>query len=310
LLMDYWPLKRLWPEGKSNSVVISRLLFEKIPLLLLSAASCIITVIAQRGGGAVAKISIVPFSQRIGNALVSYCDYILKTFWPVDLAVFYPHPIKLLAAWKIVASLAVLVVITIVVTLLHRRRYLLVGWFWYVGTLVPVIGLVQVGGQAMADRYAYVPLTGIFIMLVWLAGDILSQWKHRQVIIGVAGAGVLGTLGVITFVQVGYWRDTATLFEHCAAVTPDNFIVRGYRGIGFAEKDDPESAVREFEAALKFEPNDTRTLYNIAGMRARQGRTDEAIAAYEQVLKIDPANENARAGLERSRAMQKGGLPK
>ena len=189
VLMDYWPLKRLWTEGESNGVKIGRLLLEKIPLLSLSAASCVMTVIAQKNSGAVAKISIVPFSQRIGNALVSYCDYILKTFWPVDLAVFYPHPIKSLAGWKVAVSLAVLVVITIAVILLRRRRYLLVGWLWYLGTLVPVIGLVQVGGQAMADRYTYIPLTGIFIMLAWLAGDFVAQRRFRQILGGYCRLG-------------------------------------------------------------------------------------------------------------------------
>lgn len=290
LLMDYWPLKRLWPEERDNGVTIGRLLFEKTPLFLLSAASCVMTVIAQKSGGAVAKISIVPFNQRVGNALVSYCDYILKMFWPVDLAVFYPHPIKSLAGWKVAVSLAVLVVITIVVILLRRRRYLLVGWLWYLGTLVPVIGLVQVGGQALADRYTYIPLTGIFVMLAWFAGDFVAQRQFGQILAGIAGSAIIVALGVMTFVQVGYWRDTASLFEHCAAVTPDNFVVRAYRGLGFVEKGDPESAVREFEAALRLEPNDTRTLYNIAGMRARQGRIDEAIEYYNRVLKLKPGD--------------------
>jgi len=302
VLMDYWPLKQLWPEEKSNSVTIGRLLFEKIPLLSLSVASCVMTVIAQKSWGAVAKISIVPFNQRVGNALVSYCDYILKTFWPVDLAVFYRVRIKSLAVWKVAVSLAVLVAITIVVILLRRRRYLLVGWFWYVGTLVPVIGLVQVGGQALADRYTYVPLTGIFIMLAWAAGDFVAQRRFRQILAGVASSAIIGVLGAMTFVQVSYWRDTMSLFTHCAAVTPDNVIVRKYLGIGFAEKGDPESAVREFEAALRFEPNDTRTLYNIAGMQARQGRIDEAIEYYNRVLKLKPGDADTCVAIASIRA--------
>jgi tetratricopeptide (TPR) repeat protein len=289
VLMDYWPLKRLWPEEKSNGVTIGRLLFEKMPLFLLSAISCVMTVIAQKNGGAVAKISIVPFSQRVGNALAAYCQYLIKMFWPVDLAVFYPHPIKSLAGWNVAVSLAVLLAITIVVILL-RRRYLLVGWLWYLGTLVPVIGLVQVGAQAMADRYTYVPLTGIFIMLAWAAGDFVAQRQFGRILAGVAGSAIIGVLGAMTFVQVSYWRDTFLLFTHCAAVTPDNVIVREYLGISFAEKGDPESALCEFEAALRFEPNNIRTLYNIAGMRARQGRIDEAIEYYNRVLKLKPGD--------------------
>ena len=290
LLMDYWPLRRLMPEDAGKGVSIGRLLFEKIPLLSLSAASCVMTVIAQKTSGAVAKISIVPFNQRVGNAFVAYCQYLMKMFWPVDLAVFYPHPIKSLAGWKVAVSLAVLLAITIVVILLRRRRYLLVGWLWYLGTLVPVIGLVQVGGQALADRYTYVPLTGIFIMLAWAAGDFVAQRRFGRVLAGVAGSAIIGVLGAMTFVQASYWRDTFSLFTHCAAVTPDNVIVREYMGIGFAEKGDPESALREFEAALRFEPNDIRTLYNIAGMLARQGRIDEAVEYYNRALKLKPGD--------------------
>jgi tetratricopeptide (TPR) repeat protein len=293
LLMDYWPLERTGrqrTEDGRQKASLKWLIIEKIPMVVLSAAACIMTVIAQKSGGAVAKISTVPFNQRVGNALVAYCQYLIKMFWPVDLAVFYPHPIKSLAVWKVVASLAALVVITIVVILLRRRRYLLVGWFWYLGTLVPVIGLVQVGGQALADRYTYVPLTGIFIMLAWAAGDFAAQKRFGQVLAGVAGAAIIVALAAMAFVQVSYWRDTMSLFTHCATVTPDNVIVRKYMGIAFAEKGDPESAAREFEASLKFEPGDIRTLYNIAGMRTRQGRIDEAVEYYNRVLKLKPGD--------------------
>jgi tetratricopeptide (TPR) repeat protein len=149
---------------------------------------------------------------------------------------------------------------------------------------------VQVGAQALADRYTYVPLTGIFIMLAWAARDFVAQRRFGQILAGIAGSAIIVTLGAMAFVQVSYWRDTFSLFTHCAAVTPDNVIVREYMGIGFAEKGDPESALREFEAALRFEPNDIRTLYNIAGMKARQGRTDEAIGYYNRVLKLKPGD--------------------
>jgi protein O-mannosyl-transferase len=304
LLMDYWPLKRLWPEEKSNGVTIGRLLFEKLPLLLLSAASCVITVIAQKSSGAVAKISIVPFNQRIGNAMVSYCQYLIKMFWPVDLAVFYPYPVNPVVDWKVAAAFAALLAITIVVILLRRRRYLLVGWFWYLGTLLPVIGFVQVGAQAMADRYTYVPLTGIFIMLAWAAGDFVAQRRFGQVLAGVAVSAIIGVLGAMTFVQVSYWRDTFSLFTHCTAVTPDNVIVREYMGIGFAEKGDPESALREFEAALRFEPADIRTFYNIGNMLVLLGRTDEAIEYYKRVLEAKPGDADTCIALASARTIK------
>jgi len=290
LLMDYWPLKRLWPEEEKNGFAVGRLLFEKLPLVIMSVLVCVITVIAQKSGGAVATISIVPFSQRIGNALISYCQYLIKMFWSVDLAVFYPYPVNPIAGWKVVAAFVALLAITIVVILLKRRRYLLVGWLWYLGTLVPVIGIVQVGAQAMADRYTYIPLTGIFIMLAWLAGDIVAQWRHKKLIVGVVGSAILGALGILALRQVSCWRDTAALFERCAAVTPDNVVVHRYLGLGFAKNGDIESALREFKATLRFEPTDTRTFYNIGVMLTLLGRTDEAIEYYNRVLELKPGD--------------------
>jgi protein O-mannosyl-transferase len=280
LLMDYWPLER---NGGLKWLII-----EKIPLFVLSALVCVITVIAQKGVGAVAKVSLVPWGERIGNALVSYCDYILKTFWPVELAVFYPYPASSIAGWKVAASFVILAGVTIFVIVLRRRRYLLIGWLWYLGTLVPVIGIVQVGAQAFADRYTYMPLTGIFIMLVWFVSDILAQLPLTKKAAGVAGSAIIGVLGVMSFVQTGYWRDTLTLFEHCAAVTPDNVIARKYLGIGFARKGDAESALHEFKESLRFEPNDTRTFYNIGNMLVLLDRFDEAIEYYNRLLELKP----------------------
>jgi tetratricopeptide (TPR) repeat protein len=304
LLMDYWPLKRLWPEEKKNGFAVGHLLLEKFPLFILSAVVCVITVIAQKSGGSVVKMSVVPLGQRTGNALVSYCQYLIKTFWPVDLAVFYPYLANSLVDWKVAASLAILAVVTIVVILLRRRRYLLVGWFWYLGTLVPVVGFVQVGAQAMADRYTYIPLTGIFIMLAWFAGDIVAQRRSRQAIAGVTGSVILGVLGAMTFVQVGYWRDTLSLFTHCAAVTPDNVIVREYLGIGFARKGDAEAALREFKEALRFEPADIRTFYNIGNVLVLLGRTDEAIEYYNRVLEAKPGDADTCIALASARTIK------
>ena len=304
LLMDYWPLKRLWPEEKKNGFAVGRLLLEKLPLAIMSVLVCVVTVVAQKSGGSVAKISVVPLGQRIGNSLVSYCQYLIKTFWPVDLAVFYPYPVNQLVGWKVAAAFALLLAITIVVILLWRRRYLLVGWLWYLGTLLPVIGFVQVGAQAMADRYTYIPLTGIFIMLAWLAGDIVAQRRLRQAIAGVIGAAILGVLGVMTFVQAGCWRDTMSLFTHCAAVTPDNVVVREYLGIGFAGKGNAEAALREFKEALRFEPTDIRTFYNIGNMLVLLGRTDEAIEYYNRVLEGKPGDPDTCIALASTRIIK------
>jgi tetratricopeptide (TPR) repeat protein len=301
LIMDYWPLQRLrtegvWRQGGSEAasgVPVSRLILEKLPLIVLSMLSSMITVIAAKSGGAIAKFNMFSFGYRIGNALVAYCDYILKMFRPVGLAVLYPHPWAQQAGWKIAASVALLLAITAAVILLRRRRYLLAGWLWYLGTLVPVIGLVQVGEQAMADRFTYIPLTGVSIMLVWAVADIVAGWRYKAVFAGVVGSVLIAVLGVLTFRQVGHWRDTITLFTHAAAVTTDNYVAHSSLGVSYAEKGDIETAMREFEIALKMKPKDTGTLYNVAKGLALQGRTGEAIECYNSVLALAPGDAGA-----------------
>jgi tetratricopeptide (TPR) repeat protein len=319
LLMDYWPLKRLLPQAPNFMLGVNpqdkpgglpvvssrRLIFEKAPLFILSAASCVVTYVAQKTGGAVVRFGAITLGTRIENALISYCEYIVKMFKPIGLAVFYPHPVKGLAVGEIAASLAFLAAVTTAVVLLRKRRYLLVGWLWYMGTLVPVIGIVQVGGQAMADRYTYIPLTGIFIMLVWLFSDLTAQLQYRRIFAGLAGSVVLGVLGVMTFVQVSYWRDTMTLFQHAAAVTKDNFVAHSILGVRFAEKGDFKAAMHAFDIILKATPKDADTLYNVAKSLDVQGRTDEAIEYYKRVLSIVPDDPDAYNGLAVIQARQK-----
>jgi len=320
LLMDYWPLKRLLPENAWTGVSVRRLIIEKLPLIIFSAAICVVTFVAQQTTGAMMRWSAIPVGYRVGNAIVSYCDYIVKMFWPIGLAVFYPHPVKELAGWKVAVAAAVLVAITIVVILLRRRRYLLAGWLWYMGTLVPVIGIVQVGAQSMADRYTYIPLTGIFIMLVWLAGDIVAQRRFRQVLAGMAGSVILGVLGVMTFVQVGYWRDTMSLFTHAAAVTKDNYVAYSLIGARYAEKGDLDAAMRAFEVILKISPKDADTLYNVAKSLALRGKTEQALEFYNRVLALVPDDADThgalammevnKGNLERAIELYKEGLDK
>jgi protein O-mannosyl-transferase len=297
LLMDYWPLKRLWAEDGEKSVSFGRLVWEKIPLFILSTASCVVTFIAQKTGGAMMRLSVVPIEYRIGNALTSYCEYLVKMFRPIGLAVFYPHPAKGISGWETAAAVAVLIAITSLVILLRGRRYLLVGWLWYLGTLVPVIGIVQVGGQAMADRYTYVPLTGIFIMFVWLAGDIVAQRRLRQVLAAAAGTVIIGVLGVMTFVQVSYWRDTMSLFKHAAAVTKDNYLAHSIMGVRYAEKGQMEEAMKAFNIILKMAPKDADTLYNVAKSLDVQGKTEMALEFYNRVLVLVPDDADTHGAL-------------
>jgi tetratricopeptide (TPR) repeat protein len=305
LLMDYWPLQRLWPAGsppKNGSQTpggtdVSRLVLEKAPLFILSGLSCIMTFVAQKSGGAVARFGMFPFGQRVANALVSYAGYILKMFRPVGLAAYYPHLGVELAGWKVAVSMALLLAVTSAVILLRQRRYLLVGWLWYVGTLLPVIGLVQVGGQAMADRYTYVPLIGLFVMLVWLVGDIVRGRWYGGIAVGAVGSAILGVFAVLTFRQVGYWRDSVTLFRHAAAVTRDNDVIHSLLGVCLGKQGDIEAAIREFDAALSINPNDIETLCNAGKLLAWKGRTVEAAKYYDRALKIVPTNAGTYAAI-------------
>jgi protein O-mannosyl-transferase len=299
LLMDYWPLRRFRPED-GIGIGLFRLILEKIPLLALSAIAGVVTSVAAKTS--IANSSVFSLGYRISNALVSYCDYILKMFWPVKLAVFYPHPSAGIAGWKIVVSAVVLLAITVIVILLRRRRYLLAGWLWYLGVLVPVIGFVQVGTQAMADRYTYIPLTGVFIMLVWLADDIVGRRRRRRFIAAMAGSAIIAVLGVLTFKQVGYWRDTETLFTHTTAVTQDNILAHDILVMYYAEKGDLQAQRHEIEEIMKVTPKSHAVFFDFAKGLAMDGWTDGAIKYYNRVLEMTPGDKDAYCALALIRA--------
>ena len=200
LLFDYWPLQRL----KEGQITFPKLLIEKIPLFALSAASAMITVIAQHGAGALGITAALPLSFRIKNAIYSYLIYIFKGIWPSRLAVFYPHPENTLALWKVLLAALVLLAITVLVWHFRRYKYLLAGWLWYLGTMVPVIGIVQVGRQAMADRYAYVPFIGLFVMAVWLIAELFARIRLSLPAAAVIGVAVLSSYAAASYIQIGY----------------------------------------------------------------------------------------------------------
>jgi protein O-mannosyl-transferase len=304
LLMDYWPLERLRSaaSGVSPGASLRRLALEKAPLFMLSAISCVIAVVAQKRSEAVMTFQELSFGRRLSNVMISYCDYILKMFWPVDLAVIYPHPGDKIAGFKVAVAAAALLLVTVTVVLLRRRRYLLVGWLWYLGTLVPVIGLVQIGGQAMADRYTYIPLTGVFIMLVWLAGDIAGRWRRGRFIAVLAGSAIIAVLGVLTFKQVGYWQDTRTLLTHTTAVTEGNILAHNILGIYYAEKGDLDGQRREMEAIMKATPKDPAVFFKVAKGLAVRGWTDEAVKYFNQVLEMLPGDANTYCAIAQVQA--------
>jgi tetratricopeptide (TPR) repeat protein len=287
LLLDYWPLRRF---GGDSGETFSRLVYEKIPLFILSAASSVITFLVQREGQAVASLVNLPFFDRLGNAAISYGRYLVKMFLPYDLAVFYPHR----GAWpvsEVFLSFALLWLITLFVLMrFRRRRYLVVGWFWYLGTLVPVIGLVQVGAQAMADRYTYLPLIGLFIMIAWGVQQLLAELPARRLIWGAASVGVLAIMVVLTQIQVGYWRDSSTLFKNALRVTDSNYQAYNHLGRALAEAEKFEEATNHYREAIRISPNYMDAYSNMGVAQMEQGIYNEALSSYSQALRIKPGD--------------------
>jgi tetratricopeptide (TPR) repeat protein len=298
LLVDYWPLQRIRlsrnirqenPDQRNNTRTISFLVLEKVPLFVLSAASCVMTLIAQKSKGAVSSFEVLSLSDRLTNALVSYTSYIGKMFWPTGLAIFYPHPQDNIPLLKIVISTMILFAVSLAVIFsCRKKRYLLVGWLWYLGTLVPVIGLVQVGAQAMADRYAYIPVIGLSIMIAWSVRDIVSKWRYKNVIVVTAGVLICATLMVCTYRQLRYWQNNETLFTHTLDVTSDNYIAHNNIGIALAGDGDLEQAMKHFKETLKIKPRDTDALFNLAGALVKLGKPNEAMVHYNRVLELKP----------------------
>src|ERR1700730_3318360 len=236
LLLDYWPLRRLSQSTSRNNFLVSiaPLLREKLPLFALVAASAVITSVAQSHAGAVRTFTEIPIALRLSNALVSYAKYLLLTFWPNDLAVYYPFAPTGISAWQMIGAAFLLIGITAFCLFQGKiRPYLIVGWLWFLGTLVPVIGLVQVGGQTMADRYFYIPSIGLFIAVVFGLADIAKSWRVAPSLsAGIAG-GVLLIVAALTNAQIRRWRDSFTLFEYTLAVTPPNLRIQYNLGIAF-----------------------------------------------------------------------------
>ena len=282
LLIDYWPLERM------KRVRIGRLILEKLPLLLISAGSSVITYFAQKQGGALGTSERFPMAVRIPNALVSYVSYIQKMFWPVKLTAFYPHPGSSLPLWEAVAAGIALILLTILLLRAGRSRpYLAVGWLWYLGTLVPVIGLVQVGSQALADRYTYVPLIGLSMALTWLIADWLKERKGENTAAATMACAVVIVLVVLTSLQLRYWRSDAILYRHAMAVTKNNIVAHINLGAVLQDTDREES-IAQYRAALKISPDSFLAHHNLGSALAEQGRLDEAIAHFREAIKQRP----------------------
>jgi protein O-mannosyl-transferase len=302
------------PAGKrsaSLAAVAWSLVVEKIPFFVLAVAVGVLTVLAQKQVGALKTLTVYPWPDRFSNALIAYCRYLGKCVCPTRLAVFYPNPPGQPVGAALLAG-ALLLGITVAVCALYRRRsYLLVGWLWFLGTLVPVIGLVQVGEQSMADRYSYVPLVGVFVMLAWAAGDVVARWPRRAGMLGaLAGAIVAGCTGV-TCRQLSFWQDSATLFRHALAVTEDNWAAHTY--LGFALSKSPahvSEAIAEYQAGLRIAPEVSEAHNYLAiALATMPGRESEAIAEFKWALRLNPRIADAHSNLATLLAKAPGRLP-
>jgi tetratricopeptide (TPR) repeat protein len=299
LLLDYWPLRRFRKEEScanhaSNTntpaLSLSRLISEKIPLFLLVALSCLVTLFAQWKGGALRTFEKFPLETRVANALVAYVDYIWKMIWPKDLAILYPHPLGF-PLWQVAGAIVLLLAITMLVFLARRKHPCLVtGWLWYIGTLVPVIGLVQVGIQAMADRYTYVPLIGLFIMISYGLPDLRAGHRLQRVIIPACGIFVLWVLVLSTRSQLTLWESDRVLFEHTLQVTKNNFVIHNNLGNALLDQGKNEDAMTHFREALRINPRDARVHNNLAILLAREGKNEEAAYHFTQALRGNPTN--------------------
>ncbi|HET6370756.1 MAG TPA: tetratricopeptide repeat protein [Nitrospiria bacterium] len=284
--------------GTRNPEPGTFLLLEKLPLIALSLASCVVTFIAQRSGGAVSSFGRLSLGIRIENALVSYVAYILKMLWPLNLAIFYPHPKNTLPLWEIVGSAFLLLAVSIAAFRKAKSRpYLVTGWLWYLGTLVPVIGLVQVGAQAMADRYTYFPLIGIFIMIAWGVADLVAAWPRRKIILAASACTVIALLGAATWVQIGYWKNSTTLFTHAIRVMPGNYVAYKSLGLALADQGKMNEAISQYERAIAIDPNFAEAHNSLGNTLFKQKRFDEAAARFSRAVSIEPGYEPARYNL-------------
>lgn len=330
LLLDHWPLDRLNLKRKADIQItpvesqedlaeidapnngnlgtsLPLLILEKIPLFILAAALSLITYNAQKGGGVVSAFDKLSLKSRAANAVISYLTYIEKTFWPTDLAVFYPHPAGSFSSTKVAVAAALLVLLTIVFLYFGlRRKYLAVGWLWYVGTLVPVIGLVQVGAQARADRYMYITIIGLLLIIAWGAKDLVAKWPRLRIAAALAAAVVIGAAAVCTRLQLRYFRDSTALFKHALDVTTDNFVMENNYANLLSDTGESEKAVEHYRNALKLRPRSGEVYTNMGNALMDLHKTDDAIDCYRKAVTLAPdlavAHDNLARALDETGA--------
>jgi tetratricopeptide (TPR) repeat protein len=291
LLIDYWPLNRFrsQPMSMTNKRgLFFRLVWEKVPLFILSLISCFLTFYAQNHGGAVVSLVTIPIKARIANAIVSYATYIWKILYPFELALYYPF-VTLPPLWEItIASMFLIFISFLAVKNSIKHPYAIIGWLWFLGTLVPVIGFVQVGLQSMADRYTYLPSIGLFMIVAYGFPELVARWQKKKIIISISATTVLVILMAITYTQVGYWKNSITLFEHTLKVTSRNRIIQFNLGNTLVSQGRPEEAIPHYLEAVKIYPDYLEARFNLGITLYNTGHTQDAIKQYLKVISIKP----------------------
>ncbi|MBA4369483.1 MAG: hypothetical protein C0403_17795, partial [Desulfobacterium sp.] len=315
LLLDYWPLRRfdqdIPSEAKSQKrhygLKSKALQFsiEKIPLIVIAIGSCFITLLVQQKGGAVGAATMFPFWDRVANSLITYIIYIKKMIWPFDLAVVYPYP-PFFPVHKVILAGITLIVVSISGFMAAKRfPYIIVGWLWYVGTLVPVIGLVQIGSQSMADRYTYFPLIGILIMISWVVPDLTACWVHRRKKLAFCAMIFCLCMTISAHVQTRYWKNSIQLFQHALGVTSGNWIAHNNLGCALSQQGHTEQAIPYFQEALRINPEYDDARYNLGLAFVAGNRFNDAINQFSRILVTRPHDKDALVRLGRIYGFQK-----
>jgi protein O-mannosyl-transferase len=295
LLLDYWPLRRFGfstlPALRST---LRPLLLEKLPFFALSAVSCVITIWAQAAGRSIASADEVPLSFRVTNALSAYLQYVEKMLWPAKLAIFYPFPAQVHLNATLLAVVFVVAVTILALWQARERPYLLVGWLWYLGTLIPVIGLLQVGAQAVADRYTYIPLIGLFLAIALGIAELATRWRPLQLLLWPCALALLAACSFQTSRQLTAWKDNDTLFVHAAKITPGNYLALAVLGDIRIREGKNAEAVEYLSQAIEFGPHYVPSRFRLAVALDGLGRTEEALTNYQMALQMDPLNGEPR----------------
>ena len=310
LLLDFWPLNRFnsdWENvhernpsflntfrSSNRRHLLSILILEKIPLIMLGMVSCVITVYGQKSVGAMRDLATIELSSRVSNAITAYITYLGKMLWPTHLAIFYPYPNSIQPLWVLLCAIVLLSITVCGFLYAKKSPYLIVGWFWYLGTLMPVIGIIQVGDQLMADRYTYIPLIGIFLIVVWGFTDFVAKWRYKKVFLGGSSAIIFALLIISTWLQIGFWKNNEALFSHAVTVTENNYLAHGILGSVFIAKGDVNVGIKEYYEAIRINPYYYLAYFRLGEVFTRRKEYDKAIEYYSKGLEIKPEDILAR----------------